>query len=163
MAQGEILFEFYPDGAELPASNYPNRSLRNNHPVLQFDAATDQSCYWTKYLDGRYSGRGITVRLIWAGATATSNNVVWNVGFERLAENDLDIDGDSFASVQAATDATQSTSGKLQYTDIAFTNSQIDGLLANELFRLVLTRDADNGSDNMSGLADVLAVIGIES
>ena len=46
----------------------------------------------------------------------------------------------------------------LQYTEIAFSNAQIDGLLAGEAFRLRVSRDATNGADTMAGDAELFGI-----
>lgn len=158
MASGNILDRFFPPG-EPPSSNPATFAIRNQHPVMLCDAATDESVIWTSVLPSNYSGGGLTVRIYWSAASATSGNVVWEAAFERIDDEGQDTDSDGFASTQTATAAAPGTSGAVQYTDIAFTDgAQIDSLAVGELFRLKINRDANNGSDTMSGDAEIHAV-----
>jgi hypothetical protein len=155
MASGNSLDTFFPPGDGL-ASAFATFDVRNGHPLLKFDAGTDQSAVWTRFLARHYGGGGLTLTICWSGATATSGNVVWNAQIERIDDEGLDIDADSFASAQAVTAAAPATTGMMQYSAITFTSgAQMDSLAAGELFRLKLTRDADNGSDTMTGFAEL--------
>jgi hypothetical protein len=61
--------------------------------------------------------------------------------------------------VQAVTDAAPGTSGYVTIASIAFTDgAQMDSVAAGEGFRLSVIRDADNGSDTMTGDAELWAV-----
>lgn len=157
MATGNSLALFLPPG-EGPASNYATFGARNGHHCLEFDAATDESAIWSFVIPAHYSGGGITVRVYWAGASATTGSIVLMGAWERIDDEGLDVDADSFAADVSGTFAAPGTTGMVQYSEIAFTNSEIDGLLVNELARFRLTRDANNVSDDMSGDAQILAV-----
>lgn len=159
MASGNTLCEFTPYANEPPAASYATVDLRNGHPVLDFDAAADESAIFTGVLPRHYAGGGLTVTLIWAASTATSGNCIWNTAIERINDEGLDIDADSFAAANAATAAAPATSGMVQYSEIAHTSgAQMDSLAVGEAFRLKVTRDADNGSDTMAGDAELVAV-----
>lgn len=158
MATGNALADFTALSVEPPASGAAAFDVRNSEPHLAFDAAADESAVFSGVLPAHYGAGGINVTLLWRAASATSGNVVWSVEVERQDDEGLDTDADSFAAPQSATAAAPATSGMLQYTTIALSNSQIDGLLANERYRLRVTRDADNGSDTMTGDAELVAV-----
>lgn len=159
MASGDTLLIFVPQANEPPASNYATLDLRNNHPVLDFDAGTDESAVFSAVLPRAYGGSGLTVTLVWAASSATSGNVVWNVAIERVNDESQDMDADSFATAQAVTAGAPGTSGQPQYSDVAFTSgAQMDSAAAGDLIRLKVTRDADNGSDTMTGDAELRAV-----
>ena len=88
-----------------------------------------------------------------------SNNVVWNAAIERHQNDVTDLDSNSFATAQAATDAAPTVDGEHTVTEIAFTDgSQMDSLAAGESFRLSIARDANNGSDTMAADAELLRV-----
>ncbi len=160
MASGDTLTVFMPLHSEPPASNYATLDVRGAHAVLDFDASTDETAYFGGVLPGHYAGNGITVTLIWAASSATSGDCVWDVAFERHVDDVTDIDATSFAAVQSATATAASASGETSYDDIAFTDgAQIDSLAIHESFRLSVTRDANNGSDTMTGDAELLRVI----
>lgn len=158
MATGNALAEFTALSVEPPAANAAALDVRNAQPHLAFDAAADEVACFAGVMPDHYGAGGVNVILIWRAASATSGNVVWTVAFERQDDEGLDVDADSFATAVTATAAAPGTSGMLQYTTIALTDSEIDGLLKNERYRLKVTRDADNGSDTMAGDAELVHV-----
>lgn len=165
MASGDTLCVFLPAGHEPPGTSFPQPDRRNLHPVLDFDAATDESTAWTFDLPRNYAGGGITATIQWAATSATSGTCRWQAAFERNADADTqtdDADTDSYASAQSAGGSAPSGSaGQYQYTAITFTNgAQMDSIAVGELFRFKLTRDADgtSGTDDMTGDAELYAV-----
>lgn len=165
MASGNTLIIFTPTGYEPPATSYATFDVRNGHPVLDFDAAADESALWSGVMPRHYAGGGVTVRLVWAATSATSGDCRWGVAFERLADADTqadDLDTDSFATANTAGATAPGTSaGRLQYTDIAFANgSEMDSIAVGEAFRIKVYRDADgtSGTDDMAGDAELLVV-----
>lgn len=159
MASGNTLYSVGPLANEPPTSAFATLDTRNAMPVLAFDAASNESAVFSGALPDHYAAGGITITLVWMGATATTGNVVWNTAIERGEAAGTDADADSFATAQAATAAAQGTSGARTYTTIAHTSgAQMDSLAKNEKFRLKVTRDAANGSDTMTGDAQLEAV-----
>lgn len=160
MATTNFMAVFTPLNNEPPASNFATLDTRNSVPVLDFDAGTDESAVFGGVLPNNYAGGGLTVTLVWMATSATTGDVVWNADIERHQDDAFDIDSDGFAGANSATGTTASASGEQQYTDITFTDgADMDSLGAGESFRLKITRDADNGSDNMAGDAELLRVI----
>jgi hypothetical protein len=159
MASGETLYAWTAHANEPTLTNYAVFNTRNGHLLLEFDAATAQSAMFGGVLPRNYAGGGVTVRLGWLGAAATTGDVKWNGAFERHQSGTDDLDSDSFAAAQTATGAAASTSGAVQYTDIAFTNgAQMDSLATGESFRLKVTRDAADSADTMFGYAQLLTI-----
>ena len=118
---------------------------------MDFDDSTDESAIFSGELTD-YAGGGLTVTIKWAATTATSGNVVLDASIERNDDAGLDADSDSFAAVNSVTDATSGTSGVYKYSTITFTDgADMDSAAAGEAFRIKITRDADNGSDTVSG------------
>ena len=159
MASGNTLLIFTPLGNEPPAANYATFDVRNQHPCLDFDAATNESAVWTGIMPQHYAGTtGVTVLIHWAASTDTTDthHCYWDAGFELCAG--LDMDSDSFAAVNSVdTDHCNATTGIETITSIAFTNgADMDSVIAGSLFRLIITRDAAN--DDMTGDAEVYAV-----
>ena len=60
-----------PHGAEFPSSNFPQLTQINQRPALAFDAATDETAYWTDVAPQGLTGT-ITVLIYYAMASATS-------------------------------------------------------------------------------------------
>ena len=153
-----------PKASEPPTTNYATLDTRNNHPILDFDEDTDESSIYSNIFLEDYDGGGLTVNIHWSADGVTANNVVWNAAIERIGDEILDVDGDSFAAVQAVTDAAPGTDGFVTVATITFTDgAQMDNLAAGELFRIKITRDADNGSDTMLADAQLHAVVLLET
>lgn len=160
MASGNFLAVFTPLSNEPPAASFATLDTRNSVPVLDFDADADESAVFGGVLPNNYAGGGLTVTLVWMATTATTGDVVWNADIERHQDDAFDIDADGFAGANAATATTASATGEQQYTDITFTDgADMDSLAAGESFRIKITRDANNASDNMAGDAELLRVI----
>ena len=160
MASGDTLLIFTALNNEPPATSYATLDFRNAHPVLDFDADADESAVFTSVMPQHYSGAtGVTVYLHWSATSATSGDTIWDVSFERIGEGQLDVDSDSFAAAQSATATAPGTCGYVDIQAIAFTDgAQMDSVAAGELFRIKVTRDANNESDDMAGDAELSAV-----
>jgi hypothetical protein len=159
MATGNALAEFLPGHVELPASNAAAWGTRNAQPHLAFDAATNESAVFSGIMPDHYAAGGVNVILLWRATSATSGNVRWQVEVERQNDESLDTDADSFATAVEATAAAPGTAGMLQYTTVALSNSEIDGLVANERYRLRITREANDATnDTMTGDAELVHV-----
>lgn len=152
---------FTPYQNEPPASAYATLDLRNGHPVLDFDGATDEEAVFSGVLPRNYGGAGLTVTTYWAFSSATSGNLRVQAAIERMAANDLDLDADSFAAFQSAGGTPPATNGQLASVIIAFTSgAQMDSLAAGEPFRLKIRRDADgtSGTDDITTDAELVMV-----
>jgi len=159
MASGNTLLVFHPYNNEPPAASYATLDTRNAHPTLDFDAAADESAVFTAILPRAYAGGGLTVylHLTDTADTNTAHASYWDVSFEAMVAQDADADG--FAAVQSTHVHPNGTSGIPVIATITFTDgAQMDSVAAGELFRMKVTRDADNGSDDWDGDAELLAV-----
>lgn len=162
MASGNTLIYFNPNANEPPASNYATLDNRNGHPVLDFDASTDESAVFSGVMPRHYGGSGITVTLGIMFTSATSGAAMFRAALERNHDNGDDLDSDSFASSKPVSVSANATSGKLTYATIAFTNgAEMDSTAAGEFFRLKVYRDADaseSGTDDATGDAELLGI-----
>lgn len=158
MASGNSLIQFSPLAGEPPASNYPQFDTRNNHPVLAFDAATAESVYFTGVMPSQYAGGGITVEINWMGATATSGDVVWGASYEENDPNNNDLDSDTFGTETTGTGTANGTSGKTTKTSLNISHANCGSPVAGDAFRLKIRRSAADGSDTMSGDAQLHSV-----
>ncbi len=158
MASGDTLCIFTASANIPPASNYASVDLRNNHLVLDFDDTTNESAVFEGVMPRNYGGGGVTVYLHYAMTTAVSGDIDWDVAFERIGDQQLDIDSDSFAAVNSVDNTTvPATSGNVDIVSIAFTDGvDMDSVAVGEAFRLKITRDA--ASDTASGDAELLRV-----
>lgn len=158
MASGDTLLIFSPLHNEPPSSNAATLDTRNLHPCLDFDATTNESAVFSAVMPRSYAGGGITVYLHYAMSSAEALTVDWDGAFERIGDQELDIDGDSFAAVQSVDNTTvPGTTGLVDIVSIAFANgAEMDSVAVGELFRLKVTRDAV--SDDAVGDAELVAV-----
>ena len=162
MASGDTLVVFTALHNEPPSSIAATIDLRNQHPVLDFDAAADEEAVFSAVMPRSYGGGGITVTLVWMASTATSGNAVWQTALERHQDETDDLDSDSFAAFQTSgAVAAPGTSGFPQYSTTTHTDGgQMDSVAVGESFRFKVRRDADDTSatDNMTGDAELLRV-----
>ena len=159
MASGDTLVVFTPLHNEPPASNFATLDIRNQHPVLDFDATTNESAVFKGILPRHYAGTtGVTVYIHYAMSSAEANTVDWDVAFERIGDQQLDIDGDSFAAVNSVDNTTvPGTTGLVDIVNVTFTDgADMDSVAVGEGFRLKITRDAS--SDDAAGDAELWAV-----
>jgi len=137
-----------------PATAFATLDTRNSVAVLDFDATTDESAIFLGIIPEAASlGSGLKIRIVWTAATATSGACVWDASLERMT---TDIDADSFDTIASVTTTTNATSGVPNYSEITLTT--IDSVTAGDGFRLKINRDANNGSDTMTGDAELIAV-----
>lgn len=157
MASGDTLATFFPSANEPPSSNYAPFSLRNGHPILQFDDTTAYSAIFTAVMPQNYSNAtGVTV-YVTATAIATSGTMGWTVEFERM-DSGTDLDSDSFASAQTITATTvPATSGAPLTLNVAVTKgANMDSVVAGDSFRIRVTRDV--GNDSAVGNTELMSV-----
>ena len=164
MASGDGLFRFHPYQSTPTVADYATHDNRNQHPVLDFDDATDEHAVFKDFFARNYASGGVTVYVHYSMETATADDVVWNVAFERIGDEGLDVDADGFAAAQTVTDTVPGTCGHVGVAAITFTHgAQMDSVAVGELYRLKVTRDADNGSDTATGDAELHGVEGKET
>lgn len=158
MASGDTLGTFVPQGYEATATNYATFNVRNQHPILEFDTATQETAIWTATMPRNYAGGNITVNVTWA-AVPTTGNVGWGVTIERIQAGTLDIDADSFATEQIVTATTvNGTSGIPLTTGVTATagSTGTDSVAAGEPYRLRVRRDV--ATDTAAGDAQLVSV-----
>lgn len=158
MASGDTLLIFTPLHNEPPASNPATLDTRNSHVLLDFDASTNESAVFSVIMPRNYAAGGVTVYLHYAMSSAEADTIDWDVAFERIGDQQLDIDGDSFAAVNSVDNTTvPGTTGLVDIVSVAFTNgADMDSVAVGEGFRLKVTRDA--ASDDAAGDAELLFV-----
>ena len=159
MASGDTLAVFTPMENEPPSSNYATMDMRNNHPVLDFnDASPNESAIFTSVLPRAYAGGGLTVYLHYSLTSATTGDTDWQVAFERIGDQQQDIDADGFSAAQSVINTTvPATSGNVDIVNIAFTDgAQMDSVAVGEAYRIKVTRDG--ATDTAVGDAELVAV-----
>ncbi len=164
MASGDLLAVFTALANQFRVTNPATFDVRNEHPVLDFDASTAEDAIFAGVIPPHYDGGGITVTVVWMSSTVAGGTagVRWEGDWERHEDDAFDLDADGFVggTLQGVSPDPPSVLGEVSYDDITFTDgSQIDSLAANESFRFKLIRAVANGDDTMSGDAEMLRLI----
>jgi len=148
MASGDSLLTLVPQANEPPAANYGTLDTRNSHPVI--DLALTEIAIFSFVLPRNYGGGGITVYLHYAMSSATANDIRLDTFFERIGDQQQDLDADGFdATGVDGTDTTvPGTSGLVDIISNAHTTgARIDSLAVGEVGRLKVLRSAVAGTD----------------
>lgn len=158
MASGDTLLVFTPLHNEPTVSNPATLDTRNQHPVLDFDAGTNESAVFSSVMPQAYGGGGITVYIHYAMSSAVANTIDWDAAFERIGDQQQDLDSDGFAAVNSVDNTTvPGTSGLVDIVSIAFTDgADMDSVQPSESFRLKINRDAVN--DDAAGDGELVKV-----
>lgn len=161
MATDNTLCIFTPLNNEPPAAAFATLDTRNSHPTLDFDGATDEEAVFTGVLPTQYSGLGLDINTWWSFTSATTGSLRVQAAIERIDVSSLDIDADSFAAFQSAGGTAPGTSGQaIKVTVQLSSGANMDSLVAGEMFRLKIRRDADgtSGTDDIASDAELVAI-----
>lgn len=147
MASGHTILIFMPQCNEPPASNFATFDTRNQHPVLDF--ALNEIGVFSGVMPRHYEGGGATVYLHYAMSSAVANDIKLETYFERIGDQQQDIDSDGFAAAQNTGDITvPGTSGNVDIISTTHSNgAQMDNIAVGEGFRLKVKRIAVAGTD----------------
>lgn len=152
-------FIFTPNSAEFPSSNFPELRLINRRPCLAFDAAADETAYWTGIAPQGLTGT-ITLVITYIMASATSGAVRFQAQIEAVTDGDAtDLDaGTSFDTANSAGATVPGTAGYIDQISITMTNA--DSIAVADYFRVSINRDADgtSGTDDATGDCFVLGI-----
>lgn len=159
MASGDLLDIPTP---QLPAASAPaygeiagGSTPAEDMDVFDFDASTAEYVDFYGRLSQKYSATGIDIDFSWSGATGTSGNVIWAAAIRRLNTSETFSASHSY-SAQSATSAVAGTLTRPTETTISLTDgAQMDSLAAGEPYVLRVYRDAANGSDTLTGDAQL--------
>jgi hypothetical protein len=158
MASGNSLLAFLPGSSAPPASNYATEDTRNDILVLDFDASTEESVYFSGVLPSQYAGGGITIDLFWMATSATSGDVKWGASYEENDANNNDLDASTFGTESTGTGTANAASGKLTKTTVTISHANMGSPAASDAFRLKIARKAADAADTMTGDAELRAV-----
>lgn len=155
MASGDTLLTLTARDIEYGTGQH---DTRNNHAV--YDLALTEIAVFKGVLPRNYAGGGITAYLHYAMTSAVANDVRLDTTFERIGDQQQDIDSDGFdATGVNGTDTTvPGTSGLVDVVNNAHTDgARLDSLAVGESFRLKVTRTAVAGTD-ATGDLELVAV-----
>jgi len=127
-------------------------------PVYDFDDTAIEYLDFYGRLEG-YDGGGLTITADWSATdtTVTPHSCVWGAAFRRIEDDAEDMDGaHTFDFNDATADQEASASGERSRFTITFTTgADMDSLTTTEDFVLRVRRDPTNGSDNLTGDAEL--------
>lgn len=155
------------DGATLPDDSTGNKSAAVERKKSSagapsphfmqalFDDTTEEFLYWSFRFPGDY-GSGLTAKIQYKMATATSGKVDFDVALMAVTPGDIqDVDADSMSTVNSGDETVRATAGHLGEISITITNT--DSLVAGDFIVIYLKRDADDvTNDTATGDAEVI-------
>lgn len=131
--------------------------------VWAFDAATDEYMDFLCLLSG-YDGGGITLKIVYSAASATSGACRWGAAIRRMQDDAEDIDTSQTYDYNYVNDTTATVSGEVGYATITFTNgADMDFWADGEFAILRIRRNAADAGDSMTGDAELWAIFGNET
>lgn len=127
---------------------------------LSFDAASTEAAQISVPYVPAYGSGNLTVKILWYGDTATTGDVVWGAAIAALTpETDsTDIETDAWATENTVTDSHLGTTAQRLHT-ASITVSNLDSVTTGDHLYLRIRRIGGNGSDTMSGDAQVTGVV----
>lgn len=145
---GETLPEFKQAGSTITVQSY------------SFDAAGTESIQFVLPYVPAYGAGNLTVKLLWYGDSATTGDVVWGASIAALTpETDsTDIETDAWATENTATDSHLGTTAQRLHT-ASITVSNLDSIATGDYLALRVRRIGGNGSDTMTGDAQLVGVV----
>lgn len=127
-------------------------------PVYDFDDTAIEYLDFYCRLEG-YAGGGLTITLDWTATdtTVTPHSCVWGAAIRRIADDAEDVDtSQTYDFNDASADQEASASGERSRATITFSDgADMDSLADGEAFILRVRRDPTNGSDNLTGDAEL--------
>lgn len=124
-------------------------------PAYAFDASTEEYVVYTVQLPTNLETSGsVNIRFQWLPLTASSNNVVWKIYYAPIDSGESFDAAMSSRTVTSAGSATTDVISEAVITD-SLTNL---GWSAGDNLIIHVSRDATNGSDNLSGDAYLINV-----
>lgn len=124
-------------------------------PVYDFDDASIEYLDLYCRLEG-YAGGGLTISWDWSATSATAGDALWGAGIRRIADDAEDVDASHTYDFNTQTDTAASASGERTRVTITFSSgADMDSLADGEDFILRLERVGNDGSDTMSGDAEL--------
>jgi len=127
---------------------------------LSFDAGGTEGCMWKIPRLPSYGSGNITLTPIWYADSASSGDVVFGGALAAITPNTdtQDAETKSFATETTATDSHLGTTGQRVHS-VDITISNLDSVASGDIAWIRLQRLGANGSDTMTGDAQVIGAI----
>ena len=149
MAAGDLLIDFFPQCNEPPSTNAATPDTRNGHPVLDFDASTDEAAVFSGFMPWHYGGNGIVVYAVvsFLSDTDTAHAGQLEISFERIGDGQQDLDADGFSAAKDLTVIVPATSGLTEGGSVQFSDGgETANVVPGELFRVKVKCDTSASS-----------------
>jgi hypothetical protein len=131
--------------------------------VWDFDASASEYLDFMCYLEG-YGGGGLTFTIYYSMTSATSNQVRWEIGVRRIADDAEDIDSSHTYVTNGVSDTVPSAAGEISMPTIAFTDgADMDSWAEGEAAIVRVYRDHDHADDTATGDAEMWMIKGLET
>lgn len=146
------------DGVLTPA-DAPTLVTRNERELLAYtDSGGSSDAYFTGVIPRNYVPEfPLRVKIWWVAATATTGDVRWNTGFEKLGPGQ-NVDATTFGTLKAKNETCAPVNGDITVSTFNFDQAEADSIAPGNPFRLVVRRQRGATGDNMTGDAQVLRV-----
>jgi len=143
-------------------SAQPDKNDTSGHEVTVFDDGEDHLVTISGVMPINYGGGDLNVYLHFASWLSTTGSVVWQVEFERLAEDGNATNTLNFTGAQSNFKSVSPTLAALRYIDFTFTNAQAAGIQPGASFRIRVTRLGSTnpgGNDTLAGPANLFKAV----
>lgn len=156
MSSGDTLIVFLPAANEAPSASQATFDTRNQHLILDFDDSTSEVAVFSAIIPSNYASGGIDIKTHTSYTSATAGSCVFNFYFERIGNEQADVDTDEFATGASMAIDIPPTSGSVIITTIDLTDgAAIDSIAVGDKFRLKAERDCNHATDNATGDAEL--------
>lgn len=153
-----------------PAANFATPGVRaggstpaERVPIWQFGASANAHLDFYCELAANYDGGGLTFTLPFSAATATSGTVRLGIAIRRAQDDAEDIDAAHTYDYNTVDASPASAAGELKYPTISFTDGvDMDGWQPGEFAVVRVRRDVSVGG-NMTGIAELWGLFGLET
>ena len=152
MASGDTLLIFGAYSNQPSSASFASLDTRNQHVVLDFDASTSENAVFSAVLPQAYAGGGLETYVHTSFSTATAGSAVVQIYFERIGNEQQDVDVDNWGPNSSLVIDVPFTSGSVNIASINIANgASIASIAVGEKFRVRVQRDCNNATDNASG------------
>lgn len=147
----------------VPGATFPELKVAGSSLGVEsysFDAAAVEAIQFQLPRLPNYGSGNLTLKLTWYGDTATSGDVVWSAQLAAITPDtdSQDAETKTYATAQSVTDSHLGTTAQRIHT-CSITVSNLDSLAAGDVVWLKVYRDATNGSDTLSGDAQLTGLV----
>lgn len=129
-----------------PSSSGAYFSIRNSIPIIVFDGTTSTSCITLIDIPTNYSGGQFVATLYVVTESATSGNISFDVGIEKIGDRALDLDSNNLTTKKGYFNEVSTTSGHVHQIKIPFSFSQFGSISPGETVSMKITRSTANDS-----------------